>query len=168
MHQLFLSFSARKLQQLSERIESCLDTLSADAIWWRGAETQNAVGNLVLHLCGNLGQWILSGVGGEPDTRQRDAEFSARSGPDAGELKQRLRDRVQAASRVIEALPEARLAERIRIQGYDVSVLEAVYHVVEHFSQHTGQIVYATKLLTQTDPDFYRHLAGATHQERTP
>lgn len=160
MHPLFLSFSVSKLQQLNERIETCLDRLATEQIWWREAETQNAVGNLVLHLSGNLGQWILTGVGGEPDTRRRDEEFSARGGVEADELKRRLRERVQAAVAVIQALPESRMTERIRVQGYDTSVMEAVYHVVEHFALHAGQIFYATKLLARADLGFYRHLSA--------
>jgi uncharacterized damage-inducible protein DinB len=168
MHALFLSFSVNKLQQLTGRIETCLDRLTPEQIWWREEEAQNAVGNLVLHLCGNLGQWILTGIGGEPDTRQRDAEFSARGGPDAEELKRRLRERLSAVARVIETIPENRMTERIRVQSYDTTVLEAVYHVVEHFAMHTGQILYATKLLTKADLGFYRHLSAATHTEKTP
>ena len=88
---IFLDFSVRKLELLTGRIESCLDRLNAEQIWARGSENENAVGNLALHLAGNVRQWIVSGVGGKPDVRERDAEFAARGGASAAELKQRLR-----------------------------------------------------------------------------
>jgi uncharacterized damage-inducible protein DinB len=168
VHAAFVDFSERKLRQLCERIETCLGELNEEQIWWRGAETQNAIGNLVLHLCGNLGQWIVSGVGGAPDTRYRDAEFAARGDVDKQELIRRLRERVEQASGVIGGVSEQRLLERVKPQHYEVTVLEAIYHVVEHFSQHTGQIIYATKLQTGADLGFYRHLANPSHSEGTP
>jgi uncharacterized damage-inducible protein DinB len=166
---LFLDFSVDKLRQLSSRIESCLGELNDEQVWARGGENENAIGNLVLHLCGNVRQWIGSGVGGRTDTRERDKEFSASGGVAAGELGARLRTAVEEAAAVIAALPPGRLAERIVVQKYDVSVLEAIYHVVEHFSMHTGQIIFATKMLTGSDLDFYRHLrSSAAHGEKIP
>src|SRR5207244_11762295 len=86
MHRAFLDYSAKKLQQLGSRIETCLNTLNQDQVWARGSDNENAVGNLVLHLCGNVRQWIVSGVGGQPDTRDRDAEFLARGCVPVSEL----------------------------------------------------------------------------------
>ena len=166
--QLFLDYSVRKLRQLTARIEDCLGRLTEEQVWARGAESENAVGNLVLHLGGNLRQWIVSGVGGLPDTRQRDEEFAARSGQTPTGLAAGLRETVDRAAAVLEALPPERLTGHIRVQNYDLTVLEAVYHVVEHFSGHTGQIIYATKLLTGKDLGYYRHLNTAAHSEQTP
>ncbi len=168
MHLDFLKYSTGKLNQYESRIETCLDKLTSEQIWTRGAEKQNAVGNLVLHLCGNLGQWILSGVGGAPDHRDRDAEFAARGDVSAGELKLRIRERVKKTVAVIAALTPEQLVERTVVQGYDVSKLHAVYHVVSHFSEHAGQIVFATKLFTSDDLGFYRHLANPLHGDKTP
>ncbi len=168
MHLDFLKYSTGKLNQYESRIETCLDKLTSEQIWTRGAEKQNAVGNLVLHLCGNLGQWILSGVGGAPDHRDRDAEFAARGDVSAGELKLRIRERVKETVAVIAALTPEQLVERTVVQGYDVSKLHAVYHVVSHFSEHAGQIVFATKLFTSDDLGFYRHLANPLHGNQTP
>ncbi len=161
MHTAFLNFSAKKLQLLGSRIETCLGTLNQDQVWARGGDNENAVGNLVLHLCGNVRQWIVSGVGGQPDIRDRDAEFSAKGGASVGDLAQRLRVTVEEAVAVLKAVPEDRMMERIMVQKYDVTVLEAIYHVVEHFSMHTGQIIFATKMLTGSDLGFYRHLRSA-------
>jgi uncharacterized damage-inducible protein DinB len=166
---IFLDFSARKLELLNGRIESCLGRLSDDQIWARGGENENAVGNLVLHLAGNVRQWIVSGVGAAPDVRQRDTEFAARGGPSAAKLKERLRGTVSEAVAVIGAVSEGRLTERVTIQDYEGSVLEAIYHVVEHFSMHTGQIQFAAKMLTGADLGFYAHLKkAAPHGEKTP
>ncbi|MGI8742533.1 MAG: DinB family protein [Bryobacteraceae bacterium] len=145
---VFVTYSADKLTQLSSQIQDCLKKLSNEQIWKRNSENENAVGNLVLHLCGNVNQWIGSGVAGNPDHRVRDREFTARGEVAPTELGQRLASTVEAAAATIRGLTADRLQERINVQKYDVTVLEAVYHVIEHFSQHTGQILFATKLLT--------------------
>jgi len=172
MERIFLDFSARKLQELCARIETCLSGLDQDQVWARGSANENAVGNLVLHLCGNVRQWIVSGVGGQPDVRDRDSEFAAQGGVAPADLARRLLAVVQEAVEVLSAVPAARFPERIVVQKYDVTVLEAIYHVVEHFSMHTGQIIFVTKLLTGSDLGFYRHLAksagGAPHGRVTP
>jgi uncharacterized damage-inducible protein DinB len=155
---LFLDFSADKLEELASRIEICLDRLSEKQVWARGQENENAIGNLVLHLCGNVRQWIISSIGGEPDHRQRDGEFAARGGTSKAQLREMLRTTVEEAVAVIRTLPAERLTERRVIQGYDESILGAIYHVVEHFSMHTGQIIFVTKMLTSADLGFYRHL----------
>jgi uncharacterized damage-inducible protein DinB len=157
----FLGYSASKLRELALRIETCIGELSEEQVWARGKESENAVGNLVLHLCGNVRQWIVSAIGGQPDHRVRDAEFAARGSVAKGELFARLRSTVEEALRVIGGLTEEQLSARHSIQGYDVSVLEAIYHVVEHFSMHTGQIIFITKLVTTADLGFYRHLESA-------
>jgi uncharacterized damage-inducible protein DinB len=169
LHRLFLDCSVRRLELSFSHLEACLDKLTEEQVWARGTENENAIGNLVLHLSGNVRQWIVSGVGGAPDTRERDGEFSARGDVSIPELKQRLRGIVTEAAAVIGAVTPERLAERVVIQKYEVSVLEAIYHVVEHFSLHTGQIIFATKLLTGSDLGFYAHLrSSAAHREKTP
>jgi len=168
MESEFLNFSADKLVQLSARIEACIDRLTAEQIWTRHSDHENAVGNLVLHLSGNLRQWVVSGAGQEPDIRRRDEEFAARGGMHATELKERLRSTVDAAVAVLRSLPASRLAEGVSIQGFDVTVLAAIYHAVEHFAMHTGQIIFATKLFTGSDLAFYAHLRNLEHGEKTP
>jgi uncharacterized damage-inducible protein DinB len=165
----FLEYSADKLRQLSGRIESCLGTLSEEQVWARGSENENAIGNLVLHLGGNVRQWIVAGVGGAPDMRERDQEFAARDAVPVPELVERLRATVAQAVAVLDRVTAERLAQRIVVQEYEMSVLSAIYHVVEHFSGHTGQIIFATKMLTGSDLGFYRHLrTTAAHGEKTP
>jgi uncharacterized damage-inducible protein DinB len=168
LNHIFLDYTVRKLRQNVDRIDKCLARLSEDQIWSRGHETENAVGNLLLHLAGNVRQWIISGVGKTPDTRDRDSEFNALSGPSREQLLARLRQTVEEACAVIEPLTAEQLAVVIHVQKYDISVLEAIYHVVEHFAQHTGQIIFATKLLTGEELGFYTHLKRPSHTEKTP
>jgi uncharacterized damage-inducible protein DinB len=158
-----LNCSAEKLVELCGRIETCLGKLTPEQIWMRGAENQNAVGNLVLHLNGNVRQWILSGVGGAPDARIRDQEFATRGGTAPEALGKKLREAVDSAAVLIRALPHQRLAERVTIQGDDVTLLKAIFHVVEHFSGHTSQIIFLTKMLTGEDLGFYSYLSGNPH-----
>jgi uncharacterized damage-inducible protein DinB len=148
---LFLNASVTKLTQFNERIGICLGKLTDDQIWARGHENENAVGNLVLHLSGNVRQWIMHGLGGQPDVRVRDREFSAQGGMSAAELAALLSGTVGEATAVISAFPSEQLTRPYEIQARKVSGLEAVLNVVEHFAQHTGQIVYATKNLTGQD-----------------
>jgi uncharacterized damage-inducible protein DinB len=168
IEQIFLDYSARKLRQNVDRLDKCLARLTEDQIWSREHESENAVGNLLLHLTGNVRQWIVSGVGATPDQRDRDSEFNARSGPSKAELLGALRATVEDACAVIEPLTVERLAAIVHVQKYNVSVLEAIYHVVEHFAQHTGQIIFATKLLTGEELGFYAHLKRPAHTEKTP
>jgi uncharacterized damage-inducible protein DinB len=165
---IFLDCSVRRLTQLASRIDDCLGRLNDDQVWYRAGDNQNAVGNLVLHLAGNVRQWIVSGVGGAQDVRDRDSEFVARGGVGLPELRERLAATLRQAAAVLANVAPARLTEPVRIQGYDVTVLEATYHVVEHFAQHTGQIVFATKAATGDDLGYYAHLSKAAHGRTTP
>jgi uncharacterized damage-inducible protein DinB len=159
--EIFIKFSADKLEQLHGRIQDCLGRLTPDQIWTRNSANENAVGNLVLHLSGNVRQWIGSGVAGLADHRERDAEFDARGGKEPAELSELLNTRVAEVTAIIRAVPAARLTERITPQGHDVTVLEAIAHVVEHFAMHTGQIIFLTKMLTGQDLGYYQHLRGS-------
>ncbi len=168
VEQIFVQASSKKLDQLLSRIRDCVNKLEPDEIWARGHENENAIGNLVLHLSGNVGQWIISGIGGAPDTRERDTEFAARGGMETAELLGRLESAVKEAIVVIGRVTPERLTQRVVIQKYDLTVLEAIFHVVEHFAQHTGQIIFATKMLTGEDLGFYKHLKASAHREKTP
>ena len=165
---LFLQFSVDKLKQFTERIETCLKRLTEDQVWARGGENENAIGNLVLHLTGNVRQWIIASLGNDPLKRDRDSEFSARSGRTTAELLTALRDTVDRAAGIIAGLQTDHLARMYEIQNYHVSGVEVVYHVVEHFAQHTGQIIFATKMLAGSDLGFYRHLSNADAASQTP
>src|ERR1700689_1097085 len=121
-------YTAEELVQLCGRIETCLGKLTPAQIWTRGHDNENAIGNLVLHLSGNVRQWILHGVGGAADDRERDTEFAAREF-DIDGLKLRLRGTVEEAAALIRSLPASRLSGEFSVQNYNVTVLEAVMHV---------------------------------------
>jgi uncharacterized damage-inducible protein DinB len=142
------------------KIRRCLDVLPSDALWRREDEDSNSVGNLLLHLAGNVRQWIISSVGGAPDTRSRSGEFQARDGADAEALFTALRGTLDHADAVLASLTAESLLERRTIQGRDVSVLDAVFHVVEHFSLHTGQIILLTKRHAPGRIRFYEDAGG--------
>jgi uncharacterized damage-inducible protein DinB len=127
------------------KIERCLDRLTETDVWWRPNEASNSIGNLVLHLCGNVTMWILGGVGELSFERNRQLEFDERRQIPAADLRRRLTSVVQDADRVIGSVAGDRLLHRRHIQGYDVTVLEAIYHVIEHFGMHTGQIILLAK-----------------------
>jgi hypothetical protein len=148
---LFLNVSVNKLTQSVDRIAICLGKLSDDQIWARGHENENAVGNLVLHLCGNVRQWIMHGLGGQPDIRVRDGEFAAGGGMNSAELTARIRGVVEEATGILKTVTPEQLTQTYQIQGRAASGVEAVMNVVEHFGQHSGQIIYATKNLTGQD-----------------
>jgi len=138
------------------KIERCLERLSDDQVWWRPNEQSNSIGNLVLHLCGNARQWIVCGVGEAADSRDRNAEFAQRGGIPRAELQLLLKQTLNDVDATLQQYDADRLLESRTIQGSSVSALEAILHVVEHFSMHTGQILMLTKMLTNTDLAFYK------------
>jgi len=137
------------------KIERCLERLTDEQIWWRPNEQSNSIGNLLLHLSGNARQWIVCGVGGAADARDRDAEFAQRDRIARDDLHSLLQRTLADVDATLAQFDASQLIERRTIQGSDVSVLEAILHVVEHFSMHAGQILYITKLLSSSDLQFY-------------
>jgi uncharacterized damage-inducible protein DinB len=155
----FLSHCGSRLEVLSSWVDDCLNRLTEEQLWWRAGEEQNAIGNLVLHLCGNVRQRITSALGDSvSDTRDRDREFDARSAATTQELRQLLKGIVAEALAALRQYPAGRLLERARIPRYDRSALENLFLVIEHFAQHTGQIIFVTKQLTSQELDYYPHL----------
>ena len=143
------------LRDYLPKIERCLEKLTDEQIWWRANEESNSIGNLILHLCGNARQWIICGVGDKPDHRNRDSEFAQREVIARDELLILLRSTLTEIETTLHTLDPSLLLEHRQIQGHDTSLLNAIFHVTEHFSMHTGQIILLTKLLTGTDLRFY-------------
>jgi uncharacterized damage-inducible protein DinB len=148
------------VREYPAKIQRCLDVLPADALWRRDDASENSVGNLLRHLSGNVRQWIVSGIGGAPDARERSAEFAAREGGTAATLMADLVETLCQADAVLASLDARSLGEQRHIQGRDLSVLDAVYHVVEHFSMHTGQIILLTKRYAPGRIQFYEDAGG--------
>lgn len=151
----FKSQSLHYLHLNTPRIEKCLGLLSEVEMWQRPNAASNSVGNLILHLCGNIRQYIISGLGQQPDTRERDVEFAANEGFTKQELLQKLTDTVAEAATVIELADDTNLLTERKVQGYTLTGIGIIIHVVEHYSYHTGQIAFWTKLLKDEDLAFY-------------
>ena len=137
------------------KIERCLEKLSDEQVWWRSGSKSNSIGNLLLHLSGNARQWIVCGLGGEADARARQAEFDERTTIPRDELLSRLRTTVRAVDETLAVFDPDRLLDRFKIQGTEVTALAAIFHVTEHFSMHTGQVILLTKQLAGAGMHFY-------------
>lgn len=133
------------------KLERCLDELNDEDIWWRAGEESNSIGNLLLHLDGSTRMWVVSGAGGAPNRRDRQREFDEREGISRAELLARLRATVAEADEVLARLPHDTLPERRQIGDYDVTVLQAILHAVEHFAMHAGQIILLAKMRAGKD-----------------
>ena len=142
------------------KLRITVSALPPDKLWWRPNEDSNSVGNLLLHLNGNLRQWIVAGVGGEAYARRRAEEFAAREGQPAAELLAALERTLADIDRILSGLTAERLAERCAIQGRDLTVLDAVFHVTEHFAYHLGQIILVSKMFAPGEIHFYEDAGG--------
>jgi hypothetical protein len=156
---LFLDFSRKKLlEQHWPRLRQCVEPLTDEQIWWRPNPASNSIGNLILHLNGNVTQWLVASFNGAEDKRNRPEEFAAESGMTAAQLLDRLAGTMSVSAKVLARLTEGDLLAPYEIQGYHVRGLDAVYQVVEHFGMHYGQIAYIAKSLSGEDLGFYKEL----------
>jgi len=147
------------------RIQNCLSHLSEEELWHTPNESTNSVGNLLLHLCGNITQYILSGIGGAADERERDLEFSQKGNYTKKELADKIKEVLEASEAVIGSMTEEQLMQQYHLQGFELSGYSVVIHVVEHLSYHMGQIALLTKLMHNKDLDFYAGLDLNIHNE---
>jgi len=153
----------RLLEDYFVKIASAVDALDDEQVWRRPNESSNGVGNLLLHMSGNVRQWIISGVGGAEDARDRASEFAARGSAPKTELMELVKTTLDEADAVlarieaecVAANSDAPLQRECRPQAYEVTVFDAIFHVVEHFSYHTGQIIFAAKWLAEGQVSFY-------------
>jgi len=138
--------AANELASALAKIKHCLGQLTDEQVWWRSRPSLNSIGNLILHLCGNLRQWIVAGLGGAADGRDRPAEFAQRGPIPRDELLRRLEAVVDEAGAVLARQTAGQLLEARRIQGFDVTGLAAIFDSVPHFRGHTQEIVGMTRL----------------------
>ncbi|QDH78376.1 DUF1572 domain-containing protein [Echinicola soli] len=150
-----IKHSVFRLEENNSKILSCLEWLSEDEIWEKPNESSNSMGNLVLHLCGNLTQYLLSSLGKVEDKRDRDAEFSASKTMDKQALIDKLNTTVNQCTDLLQSLDQNSLESKYTVQGYHYSGIGNIIHAVEHFSYHTGQIAFWTKILRRKDLGFY-------------
>ena len=161
LSQTFIARSRYYLQgEYRTKIRAAVEALPPDALWWRANDQSNSVGNLLMHLAGNIRQWIVAGVGRATDRRNRDGEFAARGGATAADLLATLDEALDDVDAVLTKLTPDDLTSRRTIQGREVTVLEAVYHVVEHFALHSGQIILLSKMHAPGGFRFYDDAGG--------
>lgn len=145
------------LEESLPRLRKAVSLLSEDQLWHRVNTQTNSVGNLLLHLNGNVRQWIVSGLGGTEDDRVRSGEFETRSGRSGASLLASLEETLAEAAKVLEGLEPGNLLEKKTIQGEEVTGLQAIVHVVEHFSYHTGQVAHMVKAMENVDLGYYQN-----------
>src|SRR5215471_4571271 len=138
--------AATELTEAHDRIKHCLSQLSEGQVWWRSNHALNSIGNLILHLCGNVRQWIIAGVGGAADDRDRPAEFAERGPIPKDELLRALDAVVAEAKEVLGRLTASQLVEPRRVQGFTVTGLGALFSSIPHFRGHTQEIIHMTRL----------------------
>jgi uncharacterized damage-inducible protein DinB len=156
---LFLEQSLRLMFTESwSRLRATVEPLSEEQLWWRPNQASNSIGNLLLHLNGNVRQWIVASFNRHEEQRNRPAEFREKSGGPPSAVLATLAETMNEASAVLSRLTQEDLLAPYEIQGYRVTGLEAVYHVVEHFGMHYGQVIYIAKALQGKDLGFYREL----------
>jgi hypothetical protein len=157
---LFLDFSRNKLLgQYWPRLKETVAPLTDEQVWWRPNESSNSIGNLILHLKGNVGQWLVASFNRVEDKRDRPSEFNEQGPIPASALLEKLGSTMTQASEVLARLTVDDLLAQYDVQGYhQIRGLEAVYQVVEHFGLHYGQIIYIAKNLTDKDLGFYKEL----------
>lgn len=162
MNSRLIEFAEHYWSEYLGKIEQALEPLSQDQIRWRANEGSNSIANLLAHLHGNLSQWVLAGLCGQPFERHRSEEFSARghaTGATKAELFAQLETTVRRCRESIRGLSPDELARTRRIQGYELDGYRALFHTVEHMSYHTGQIVLLAKFLG-APLDFYPQHQG--------
>lgn len=154
---VFLDRARRHLRDdyLPRLVVAC-ESLGDEGIWRRANEQSNSAANLCLHLAGNARQWIVAGVGGEPDTRERQQEFDARDGLTAAEVITRTRAAFADIDATLARVTPGQLAEPRHIQGHDTTVFAAIFHVCEHVAMHVGQVILLAKAWGTSPIAFYR------------
>lgn len=154
----FIDQAIYRLEENTPKIEKCLDELTEEEVWKKPNASSNSIGNIILHLCGNITQYILSSLGNVEDRRERDKEFTAWGGLNKKELFHQLKSTVDQAAVIIQNVSQNELLRKRSVQAYELSAIGIILHVVEHYSYHTGQIIFWTKLLKDRDLGFYANV----------
>ncbi|RPH96236.1 DUF1572 domain-containing protein [candidate division KSB1 bacterium] len=154
----FLIACVNTLRSYLPKVKEAVELLSEEEIWARPHETSNSVGNILLHMAGNVRQYLISGAGGAADERNRPAEFSMREGASKAELLGALERTVFKACAILEKLDSAQLLETRTIQNREQVLLDAIFHSTEHFCYHAGQIIYIVKARRDHSFPWWKHL----------
>ncbi|GGD38589.1 DinB family protein [Muriicola marianensis] len=154
----FIENAVFRIDESMRMVQKSLDFLKEEDVWKRPNESSNSIGNILVHLCGNITQYILAGLDGREDLRKRDAEFAIQGGLSKSELIDQINTLILNVKSILQNLSDEQLTKHYKVQGFDLSGVGIVLHVVEHFSYHTGQIAFWTKLLKNRDLGFYEGL----------
>jgi hypothetical protein len=153
--QAFIEANIQQLLQGQRKIHHCVRQLDDQQLWWRPREEMNSIANILLHLSGNLRQWLISGLTAAPDTRQRQMEFDDRSGRSGEQLLQLLHDTLAEACETMRRLSTGELLRVRRVQQFDVNACQTMADSVCHFCGHVQEIVHMTRLLKENQYIFY-------------
>ena len=151
----FINTAIQYIDENTTKLKGCLDELEEVDVWKRPNEHSNSVGNLLLHLSGNIRQWVISSLGNIEDNRRREIEFAATDGYTKSELKEKLFSTVEEAKAVIKNITIQEILKKRKVQGYSYSGVSIILHITEHYSYHTGQIIFWVKLIKNKDLGFY-------------
>lgn len=151
-------FHRRLIEESYARIEKCVSLLTVDEIWRKPNKNSNSIGNLILHLNGNVTQYVCAGIGGKKDIRERDLEFSYQEEQSKEALLNMTRECLNKANAIIQEKKPDKLARKVEVQGFQETVMSIIIHVIEHYSYHVGQITYFTKLIKDVDTGYYAGL----------
>ena len=151
----FIDQAIRRIDENTKKLQACFGELDEIEIWRRPNENSNSIANLILHLCGNIRQYAISSLGNIPDVRERDREFSADGGFSKPELFEQLLSTLEQAKNVMGSVSTTELLRQRIAQGHTTSGVGIIVHITEHYSYHTGQIIFWTKLLKNKDLGFY-------------
>lgn len=155
---LFIKETIHFLELNPPRIENCLNRLTEEQVWQKPNEVSNSIGNLILHLCGNITQYVIAGLGGAPDQRERNLEFSVNETYSKKALLEKFNQTTKASTLVLQKTEEAEFLRTRKVQGFDMTGVGIAIHVTEHYSYHVGQIALLTKLMVAEDLGFYANL----------
>lgn len=147
-----------RLDESTRMLKKCLPLWKEEEIWIKPNEVANSIGNLILHICGNMTQYIIASLGENRDTRNRKEEFRIQQGPEISALVKKLEGTVAKAKAILRASSKEDLLKYRKVQGFSFSGIGVVLHAVEHYSYHTGQIAIWTKMIKNKDLGFYRGL----------
>ena len=151
----FIDQCIHRIDENTKRLMTCINELAESETWKRPNESSNSVGNLILHLCGNIRQYAISSLGNVRDVRERDKEFSTNDGYSKSELIEKLTETLDEAKAIIRNASTEELLRKRKVQGYTYSGIGIIVHATEHYSYHTGQIIFWIKTLKNKDLGFY-------------
>ena len=154
----------RRLKENQDKLNKVLPHLTTEELWWRPNSVSNSIGNLILHLCGNLTQYVLSGLGGQEDHRERSKEFEAKGPIPTAEVLKKFDEVMDKVYTTISTLEMAELMRIRPVQCYEESGIGILIHVTEHLSYHTGQIIYLIKMKEERLLDFYSDATLEAHR----